>query len=164
MDRKDCRIIALIRVKVPPLTLRKFLLNPISRLTKQYRDHCHIRSKRFVWSSVLRNSESKSQTFFGRLKQGLFPVIAGTALFLTYPTLISYQDIASLTRTEASVTSGMRWLVSLNPEPGVSNLTTGSIVKGAQIQNAVASADTDQKKRISFAAKLNHSAASKSFL
>ena len=77
------------------------------------------------------NSDKKRRSLLGRIKEGLFPVCAGVALFLTYPTLVAHQDMASLSRASSNVVSNMRWLVSLSEEPGVSKLITGSVARPA---------------------------------
>jgi spore germination cell wall hydrolase CwlJ-like protein len=71
-------------------------------------------------------SDVKRQPLWARVKNGFFPVVAGVSLFLTYPTLVAHQDVASLSKATASVTANMRWLISADEEPGVSQLTTGS--------------------------------------
>lgn len=89
----------------------------------------------------MRKSVEQRRSVATRIKSCLFPIAAGITLFLTYPSLVSYQDIASLTKSEAgtsqaSAFSGMRWLASLNEEAGVSELTTGS-VQNSQANNKV---------------------------
>jgi len=74
----------------------------------------------------LRKAENKGLPFLGRLKNGVFPVIVGTALFLTYPSLTSYQDIASLTKVEAGENLEQRWLASLSQAPGLSTFFAGN--------------------------------------
>ncbi|MGB7286349.1 MAG: cell wall hydrolase [Salaquimonas sp.] len=105
----------------------------------------------------MRKSDGQRWPLLGRLKNGLFPVLAGTALLLTYPSLVSYQDIASLTQAEtgfhkAGATSMPRWLTSLNEGAGVSNLITGSISNGkaetSLLPGNVANADMDISKRL----------------
>ncbi len=74
-------------------------------------------------------SDVKRQPLWARVKNGFFPVVAGVSLFLTYPTLVAHQDVASLSKATASVTANMRWLISADEQPGVSQLTTSSISK-----------------------------------
>ena len=81
------------------------------------------------------NSDKKRRSLKARIKEGLFPVCAGVALFLTYPTLVAHQDMASLAKAGSSVVSNVRWLVSLSEEPGVSKLVTGSISRPAAAEN-----------------------------
>jgi len=68
-----------------------------------------------------------------RIKHGFFPIVAGTALFLTYPSLVSYQDMATLAKIEAGieVPSGTRWLASVSQVPGISQLMPNSTADAA---------------------------------
>ncbi len=70
--------------------------------------------------------DQKGVCVSGRLlrsvKKGFFPVIVGTGLFLTYPSLVAYQDMATLARIEAGieVAPSQRWLASISEMHGVS--------------------------------------------
>ncbi len=75
----------------------------------------------------MRKSDGKKRTLGQRLREGVFPVLAGTALFLIYPSLVSYQDVASLTDD----LKGQRWLASVTEAPGVSQLLAGSPANAA---------------------------------
>lgn len=58
------------------------------------------------------------------VKKSAFPVLVGTGLFLTYPSLVAYQDMATLAKIEAGieVAPAERWLASISEMPGVSAL------------------------------------------
>ena len=75
----------------------------------------------------MRNSSKKSPSLFERIRGSLFPVCVGTALFLTYPSLVAYQDVASFLGAGKAPAQGERWLTSASAAPGISMLTTGSI-------------------------------------
>jgi len=57
-----------------------------------------------------------------RLKGGLFPICVGTSLFLIYPSMVSQQDIAVLSKS----VGGERWLASVSEAPGISQVMPGT--------------------------------------
>lgn len=83
-----------------------------------------------------------------RIREGLFPVLAGTALFLLYPSLISHQDVASLVRMlpagEAAQHegAGKRWLASISEAPGMSRLLPGGEAGAAVPADPITTAST----------------------
>ena len=67
---------------------------------------------------------SARKNLIQRIKHGFFPVFAGTALFLSYPSLVAYQDMATLAKMEAGidVPAPSRWLASISEMPGISKI------------------------------------------
>ena len=80
-----------------------------------------------------------------RIRNSLFPVCAGTALFLIYPSLVAHQDVASFLGTGNAPAPAERWLANVSAAPGISMLSTGSIGKAAAAtpDPAVAEITTD---------------------
>lgn len=96
----------------------------------------------------MRNFSKKHPSFIQRIKDSLFPVCVGTALFLTYPSLVAYQDVASFLGAGNTPAQDERWLASVSAAPGVSMLTTGSIGKAAAAIPERAPAKITTKVRI----------------
>lgn len=107
----------------------------------------------------MRNSSKNKPTLWGRIKNGFFPVVVGTALFLTYPSIVSYQDIASLSQIENSgMADSNRWLASLNQAPGLTNLLAGIKNKSTDplITHAVLKTDTNNLKSENISGRIIH--------
>ncbi|MCO5134191.1 MAG: cell wall hydrolase [Phyllobacteriaceae bacterium] len=100
----------------------------------------------------MRNSSKKRPSLVPslarRIRDSLFPVCVGTALFLTYPSLVAYQDVASFLGAGGVPAPAERWLASATAAPGVSMLTTGSIGKAAAATPQAAPAEITTDIRI----------------
>ncbi|MCB1430562.1 MAG: hypothetical protein KDJ66_15785, partial [Nitratireductor sp.] len=55
----------------------------------------------------------------GKLTRLVYPLVAGMAVFFTYPSIIAYQDVASLSAKPIA----QRWLASIDEAPGESFAT-----------------------------------------
>lgn len=75
----------------------------------------------------MRNSSKKSLGLFGRAKKATFPILAGLAVFTIYPSITSFQDIASLAPNAAHNNIVERWLAHIPQAAGVSKV--GAIAK-----------------------------------
>ncbi|MGI9400483.1 MAG: cell wall hydrolase [Rhizobiaceae bacterium] len=63
---------------------------------------------------VLGRLKKHSYSIFGNVKKHIYPAIVALAVFFTYPSLIAYQDVASLLPSPIS----QRWLANMNQSPG----------------------------------------------
>lgn len=70
----------------------------------------------------MRNSNTTKLGFFGRAKKAAFPLLAGLAVFTAYPTITSFQDIASLTPEGRSLSITERWLAFIPQSAGTSEV------------------------------------------
>lgn len=70
----------------------------------------------------MKNSDEGCLKLGVRLRKTLFPIIAGASVFLVYPSLVSNQDVATLTAVMSGEFNGPRWLASITEAPGVSQL------------------------------------------
>lgn len=72
----------------------------------------------------MRNSNKKSLGFWSRVKKSSYPILAGVAVFTIYPSITSFQDIASLSTNSAHKNFVERWLAHIPQGAGVSNVAS----------------------------------------
>lgn len=78
----------------------------------------------------MRNSNTKKLGLLGRAKKASYPLLAGLAVFTVYPSITSFQDIASLSPEGKNLSVAQRWLAFIPQRAGVSQVkpyTTASV-------------------------------------
>ncbi|MBL1406557.1 MAG: cell wall hydrolase [Hyphomicrobiales bacterium] len=70
----------------------------------------------------MRNSNTIKLGFFGRVKKASYPLLAGLAVFTVYPSIISFQDVASLTPEGRLLSVAERWLAFIPQIAGSSQV------------------------------------------
>lgn len=73
---------------------------------------------------VLRNSGKHSLGLWTRVKKMAYPAIAAAAVFTIYPSITSYQDIASLASNGEQTSIVERWLAHIPQVEGVTKAST----------------------------------------
>lgn len=70
----------------------------------------------------MRNSNTIKLGLFGRVKKASYPLLAGLAVFTVYPSITSFQDVASLTKEGRSLSMAQRWLAFIPQSAGSSQV------------------------------------------
>lgn len=108
----------------------------------------------------MRNSNTTSLGVFGRAKKAFFPLLAGLAVFTAYPTITSFQDVASLTPEGRSLSVAQRWLAFIPQSAGTSQVkpyssASASIAIDTTITGSIASSNSSASSALKHQTKFD---------